>query len=374
MPLNPCLVDRGGGIWEPDVFFDACDEFGVILYTDQQFTWGAIGGTEQEAAELKYQLKRNSHHPSIALWDACNECGGGGLYDSFVMPKVAQVDRSRPVWPSCPSDGWASGADRLSSRPNGKTLDTRTSLPDRPIGFPFPQETHGPYTAFLPLKGGVTAMPNITMPLGSGAPHDLVLRTCDPTDKMQQWTGATLQHAGTLSPIASAGLPKLCISHDASEDTQARLVPCEASSQTLQYHANWTLSTPNGMCLDLDHSAEGTHPVTPLVWYGCHPGPSSNSAHQQIKYDAKTQLLYAALTVFASSPQCVTVSGNVPGVSVITHLSTCLLCGVLFCHLTRGVITRRGWNRPPCLRGLAHSTRVGIGLSSAARAGPRSRA
>ena len=56
--------------------------------TRMQFTWGSIAGTENERAELDYQLKRNSHHASIAMWDACNECGGGNLYDSFVMPKV----------------------------------------------------------------------------------------------------------------------------------------------------------------------------------------------------------------------------------------------------------------------------------------------
>jgi hypothetical protein len=129
-----------------------------------QFTWGSIGGTENERTELDYQLKRNSHHPSIVMWDACNECGGGGLYDSFVMPKVAQVDQSRPIWPSCPADGWASGADQLTSRPNGKVLHTRTSMPDRPSGFPFPQEAHGPYTAFQRFT-----MPNVTMPRGSAA-------------------------------------------------------------------------------------------------------------------------------------------------------------------------------------------------------------
>ena len=26
----------GGGIWEPDAFFDACDELGLLLYTDMQ--------------------------------------------------------------------------------------------------------------------------------------------------------------------------------------------------------------------------------------------------------------------------------------------------------------------------------------------------
>jgi beta-mannosidase len=31
----------GGGIWEPRAFFDACDELGVLVYLDMQFTWGS---------------------------------------------------------------------------------------------------------------------------------------------------------------------------------------------------------------------------------------------------------------------------------------------------------------------------------------------
>ena len=140
----------GGGVWEPRAFFDAADELarpapfaprslprahsiaaagalksrlwatpagngpnvrpeylsqGVLLYTDMQFTWGYIVGTASERAEMDYQIKRLSHHPSIAMWDGCNECGGGGLYESFVMPTVASLDRSRPIWPSCPAPG-----------------------------------------------------------------------------------------------------------------------------------------------------------------------------------------------------------------------------------------------------------------------------
>ena len=197
----------GGGIWEPvsrheiagvwaaffsrcqryrcrqDAFFDACDELGLLLYTDMQFTWGSIGGTAQEAAELDYQLKRNSHHPSIAMWDGCNECGGKGLYESFVMPKVASVDRSRPIWPSCPAFGWSSGVDRLSSRPNGEVLVTADAGEQgRPAGFPWPQEAHGPYTAFQRFT-----MPNITMPLASGNPSQN-----DPT-AVPAWSGAQFQ-------------------------------------------------------------------------------------------------------------------------------------------------------------------------------------
>ena len=58
-----------------------------------------------QAAELRYQVRRLSHHPSIAIWDGCNECGGGGNYATFVVTTIVEEDVSRPVWPSCPSYG-----------------------------------------------------------------------------------------------------------------------------------------------------------------------------------------------------------------------------------------------------------------------------
>ena len=35
---------------------------------------GAVRWSAQVDAEVRYQIKRLSHHASIALWDACNEC------------------------------------------------------------------------------------------------------------------------------------------------------------------------------------------------------------------------------------------------------------------------------------------------------------
>jgi hypothetical protein len=119
----------GGAIFEPRAFYDAADEFGVLMYHDmvrtkaiplrlgspfsacrayrgawvpcplQQFAGGTSLTTPQVKSELEYQVKRLSHHPSIAMWDGCNECGGGGDYMNFVMPVVASVDSSRPIWP-----------------------------------------------------------------------------------------------------------------------------------------------------------------------------------------------------------------------------------------------------------------------------------
>eukprot|EP00035_Acanthoeca_spectabilis_P029988 m.475899 g.475899 ORF g.475899 m.475899 type:complete len:618 (+) comp39331_c0_seq1:3-1856(+) len=67
--------------------------------------------------EIQHQLRRLGQHPSIVVWDACNECGGFGIYGTFVMRTVAEEDKSRAIWPSCPSNGWVYGVQRLNSRP-----------------------------------------------------------------------------------------------------------------------------------------------------------------------------------------------------------------------------------------------------------------
>eukprot|EP01046_Picozoa_sp_COSAG06_P036851 COSAG06_NODE_4105_length_4571_cov_3.031977_2_plen_290_part_00 len=127
----------------------------MLILHDMLFAGGSATDTALVKAELEYQIKRLSHHPSIAMFDGCNECGGGGSFEDFVMPTVAAVDPSRPIWPSCPATGWSTGVERISSRPDGEELRVgpgganQTTGQMRPAGYPFPLEAHGPYGAFL---------------------------------------------------------------------------------------------------------------------------------------------------------------------------------------------------------------------------------
>lgn len=41
------------------------------------------------------------------------------IYATFVLSIVAEEDKSRPIWPSCPAFGWVSGVNRIDSLPNG---------------------------------------------------------------------------------------------------------------------------------------------------------------------------------------------------------------------------------------------------------------
>ena len=71
------------------------------------------------------------------------------IYATFTLRVVAEEDRSRSVWPSCPARGWASGVRRLDARPTGEPLVT--------LNLSSPEiETHGPYqhgTGFPAVNG-----------------------------------------------------------------------------------------------------------------------------------------------------------------------------------------------------------------------------
>ena len=88
------------------------------------------------------------------------------------MPTIASLDTSRPIWPSCPAPGWLSGVDRLTCRPNGKPLVTGSGAGVRPSVPPFPQESHGPYTAFLRTVSDsvMPSLPEIAVATGPGSP------------------------------------------------------------------------------------------------------------------------------------------------------------------------------------------------------------
>ena len=79
-----------------------------------------------------------------------------------ILPTVATVDKSRPIWPASPSGGWASGVERLTSRPTGGRLTATSHY--RAAGaysYPWAIESHGPYTGFMHHGQGVN---NWTMP------------------------------------------------------------------------------------------------------------------------------------------------------------------------------------------------------------------
>lgn len=68
----------GGGYYESDEFYNACDERGILIWQDFQFACQAYPFFDNEFLnnvknEVEYNVKRLCHHPSLAVWCGNNE-------------------------------------------------------------------------------------------------------------------------------------------------------------------------------------------------------------------------------------------------------------------------------------------------------------
>lgn len=117
----------GGGTYEQDAFYDACDELGIMVWQDFMFACATYPEDDPYPAlierEAREAVSRLVHHPSIVLW-----CGGnenvvgreswgwkqrmppdqkwGERYFFDILPRVVEeLDPSRPHWPDSPTSG-----------------------------------------------------------------------------------------------------------------------------------------------------------------------------------------------------------------------------------------------------------------------------
>ncbi|WP_394337932.1 beta-mannosidase [Chryseobacterium nematophagum] len=127
----------GGGIYEDDEFYKACDENGILVWQDFMFAGSFYPADESFQKnvefEVKDQIERLQNHPSLALWCGNNEVDEAivnwGYQKQFkyskedslqvwkdyktifheVIPnaikKYATSDKTI-YWPSSPSIGW----------------------------------------------------------------------------------------------------------------------------------------------------------------------------------------------------------------------------------------------------------------------------
>ncbi|WP_318626701.1 beta-mannosidase [Paenibacillus polymyxa] len=67
----------GGGIYEQDVFYELCDEYGLLVWQDFMFACSMYPGDEDfidnVAQEAEDNIKRLRNHPCISLWCGNNE-------------------------------------------------------------------------------------------------------------------------------------------------------------------------------------------------------------------------------------------------------------------------------------------------------------
>lgn len=112
----------GGGVYEQDILYKLCDELGLMVWQDFMFACGAYPEYDEFIENIKIEVKQNverlQHHPSLALWCGNNECEwlwyqkkdkdisklpGYQIYHNLIPDLLKEVDPMRPYWPSSPS-------------------------------------------------------------------------------------------------------------------------------------------------------------------------------------------------------------------------------------------------------------------------------
>ncbi|MFE6970639.1 glycoside hydrolase family 2 protein [Isoptericola sp. NPDC057653] len=68
----------GGGIYEDEAFYAACDELGVLVWQDFAFACAAYPEHDEMRAEVAAEaddvVRRLAAHPSVVVWNGANEC------------------------------------------------------------------------------------------------------------------------------------------------------------------------------------------------------------------------------------------------------------------------------------------------------------
>ena len=132
----------GGGWYEKEAFYDACDRYGILIWHDLMFSCSTYPADDwfldSVELELRDQIKRLSSRTCIALWCGNNECLGAlGWYEETMadLPKyladyeklyvnwidriLVQEDPSRMYWPSSPCAGPGDYSDNWHVDGNG---------------------------------------------------------------------------------------------------------------------------------------------------------------------------------------------------------------------------------------------------------------
>lgn len=134
----------GGGIYEDDAFYEACDELGLLVWQDFMFACGMYPAHDAFRASVREEaraaVKRLRHHASLALWCGNNEdyavaesIGAYGpqaqldrfdaraIYEKLLPEVCAELDPDRTYWPGSP----------YSPNPTGITFSADASVGDR---------------------------------------------------------------------------------------------------------------------------------------------------------------------------------------------------------------------------------------------------
>jgi beta-mannosidase len=128
----------GGGLYEDERFYNACDRAGLLVWQDFLFACNEVPEhpafvslVKEEARKAVTRLRR---HPSLALWCGNNENHqarydhwfrgresqrwGALFYEKVLKQICAELDPSRPYWPGSPYGGANPNSEQQGDRHN----------------------------------------------------------------------------------------------------------------------------------------------------------------------------------------------------------------------------------------------------------------
>ncbi|MDZ7292681.1 MAG: glycoside hydrolase family 2 protein [candidate division KSB1 bacterium] len=114
----------GGGIYEQKIFYDLCDELGILIWQDFMFACGAYPEYPEFGDNVRHEVvtivKQLRNHPCMVLWCGNNEnewlwnldthrpyreMPGIALFEKIIPEVCARYDPTRPYWQSSPFGG-----------------------------------------------------------------------------------------------------------------------------------------------------------------------------------------------------------------------------------------------------------------------------
>jgi beta-mannosidase len=113
----------GGGLYETEEFYNACDELGLMVWQDFAYGCSYYPDTGKYARDARIEavsaVRRIRNHPSLALWCGNNEnqtmfhwgslsphrLVGEGIFHEILPGVVAAESPGIPYWPSSPYGG-----------------------------------------------------------------------------------------------------------------------------------------------------------------------------------------------------------------------------------------------------------------------------
>jgi beta-mannosidase len=98
----------GGGIYEADVFYDTCDELGILVWQDFMFGCGQYPAYDEYLGRVQIEAEQNvarlRHHPSIVIFAGNNEdyqlAESLGLEMDYSAPESPSDDYTKTNFPA----------------------------------------------------------------------------------------------------------------------------------------------------------------------------------------------------------------------------------------------------------------------------------